>query len=92
MASRLASTTPPVAGRAGAGSVNRRMMDAYPLKPFRIENIAGLGAIMRAYPLAALFSGAGAVALISLIPMLVHGETQEYLRLTGSFPAGSMSR
>jgi len=59
------------------------MTDAYPLKPFRVSTAATLCAIMRAYPLATLISGAAGTAQTTLIPLLVEGSSLDDLALIG---------
>lgn len=59
------------------------MNDAYPLKPFRINDTKLLLRIMRQWPLATLISGEIGDACISLIPLLVKDDSSGTLHLCG---------
>ncbi len=57
--------------------------DAYPLAPFRIQSRPTLCAVMRAYPLATVISGAAGSASTSLIPLLVRHDDNDQIVLSG---------
>jgi len=59
------------------------MNDAYPLRPFRINDRGLLQKVMRQWPLATLISGEIGSAYISLIPLLVKDDPSGDLRLYG---------
>ena len=59
------------------------MNDAYPLRPFRIDDSGLLQKIMRQWPLATLVSGEIGNACISLIPVLVKDGPSSEIHLCG---------
>ena len=59
------------------------MNDAYPLRPFRINDRGLLQKVMRQWPLATLISGEIGSAYISLIPLLVKDDPSGEMHLCG---------
>jgi len=59
------------------------MNDAYPLRPFRINDPGLLQKVIRQWPLATLISGNIGSACISLIPLLVKNDPSGDMHLCG---------
>jgi len=59
------------------------MNDLYPLVPFRVRSSETLCAIMRAYPLCTLISGAAGSASVTLLPMIVDDSQANEIALLG---------
>lgn len=59
------------------------MVDAYPLRPFRVNDRDALCEIVRRYPLGSVVTGAAGEARQTLVPMLIDQDPNGQLTLSG---------